>query len=97
MSSLGYNIWWKRYLTLLQIFQFVITIFFNLYWGYSYYQGHQCAGTLTGFYTGIFIIFSFLVLFVQFYAQNYKSGRSEISPRTSPRSPRKPKKDDEKI
>jgi len=82
VSSLGKQVWWKRYLTLLQIFQFVITFTFNCYWGYAYLQGYNCSGTLQGFYFGMFIIFSFLVLFIKFYVDNYKQESKSSSSST---------------
>jgi len=99
ISSFGIQPWWKRYLTLLQIIQFVVTISLNFYWLYAYINQHNCAGTLFGFYFGMSIITSFLGLFIQFYYQNYKSGRNVESPTTSPStspktSPRRPKKDE---
>lgn len=92
VASLGKQVWWKRYLTLLQIFQFVITTSFNSYWLYAYLQGYNCAGDLYGFFFGMFVINSFLFLFIVFYIDNYKQSGNPESPRTPKKTPR-PKKD----
>lgn len=76
VATLGIQPWWKRYLTLLQIFQFIITTTFNLYWGYAYLQGYNPSGTVFGFWFGMFIINSFLVLFINFYMKSYKNPNS---------------------
>jgi len=98
VSCLGYQVWWKRYLTLLQIVQFIITFSLNCYWAYAYYNGYNCAGTLFGFYFGMSIIFSFLLLFLKFYVDNYNSGKNvespSHSPQNSPRSSKRLKKDE---
>lgn len=87
IASLGMQVWWKRYLTLLQIMQFVVTILLNTYWGYAYMQGYNCKGNLFGFWFGMFIIFSFLVLFISFYIENYKTGGQPESPRLDKKPP----------
>jgi fatty acid elongase 3 len=74
VSALGIKPWWRRYLTKLQISQFVIDLAACGY-AYSYYVVHgpdSCHGTVTGAYTGIAILFSYLLLFIKFYYDTYK-------------------------
>lgn len=88
MSALGIRIWWKKYLTKLQIVQFVIDV---VVIGYAYYafiragfDPNVCYGTSTGAIVGIGILFSYLLLFVRFYWQTYsmKSSKSDKQKQT---------------
>jgi len=83
-STLGIPVWWKRYLTQLQIAQFAITVMINNYWGYVQYTGQPCHGTLSSWLFGIFIIGSFFLLFLQFYFDSYTKSSVGDSPRSSP-------------
>jgi fatty acid elongase 3 len=72
MSSLGYEIWWKKYITMLQIIQFVIDITANSI-GFVYHlTGSNCSGSLSSWVFGQSILLSFLVLFIAFFKENYK-------------------------
>lgn len=74
VSALGIKPWWRRYLTKMQISQFVIDLAACGY-AYGYYVRHgagSCHGTVTGAYTGIAILFSYLLLFIKFYYDTYK-------------------------
>mmetsp|Transcript_24149 Transcript_24149/g.46782 ORF Transcript_24149/g.46782 Transcript_24149/m.46782 type:complete len:295 (+) Transcript_24149:206-1090(+) len=85
LAALRIKVWWKKYLTQLQILQFVIDIAACVYasWhepvlsgvGLSKYfpNAAECNGTLLGATTGVGIIFSYLVLFLVFYANTYFS------------------------
>jgi len=74
ISALGMNAWWKKYITLLQIIQFVADLLANFV-GFAYhYTGHNCSGPLWAWWFGQGILFSFLLLFLQFYASSYKRG-----------------------
>jgi fatty acid elongase 3 len=44
--------WWGRYLTSMQIVQFVIDVTTSLPWLYFYYAGIACQGTLRMFWGG---------------------------------------------
>jgi len=94
ISTIGYNPWWKKYLTILQIYQFVSGVFYT-YAFFSYYfndvkftsDGYNASLTFkqgcTGDLGSIIFMFavnnSFLVLFSKWYIDNY----------TTPRAPRK--------
>ncbi|XP_068148341.1 very long chain fatty acid elongase 4 [Drosophila tropicalis] len=72
LSTLGPRIqpylWWKRYLTALQLLQFTIGFF----WGsHALYQ--NCGYTLWILYFGGFYMSSFLFLFGRFYIQSYQT------------------------
>nr|GAT44189.1 GTPase activating protein [Mycena chlorophos] len=78
----GAKIWWKKYLTIMQITQFVIDLFcvyFGTYnhFAFTYYQGvvpavGNCAGSETAALFGCGLLTSYLGLFINFYFQTYK-------------------------
>jgi len=87
ISTVGYNPWWKKYLTILQIYQFVSGVIYT--WAFFAYYFADIRYTSDGFHTSISfrqgctgdlgaIIFmfavnnSFLVLFSKWYMDNYK-------------------------
>jgi len=77
----GAKIWWKKYLTTMQIVQFVIDLFAVYYGTYSYYAANYfphlphlgtCAGTESAAVFGCVLLSSYLLLFINFYIQTYK-------------------------
>ncbi|GJE86124.1 elongation of very long chain fatty acids protein [Phanerochaete sordida] len=79
----GAKIWWKKYLTTMQIVQFVIDLFAVYFATYNYYAANYfpslpnfgtCAGTETAAIFGCGLLSSYLVLFINFYIQTYKKG-----------------------
>jgi len=82
LASLEMSVWWKRYLTKLQIIQFVVTIGINLYWLYGYHH-HQCSGNVWAWSYGMFIVTTFLFLFIRFYQDSYKRGKKAAAGETS--------------
>lgn len=74
ISSLGVkDIWWKKYITTIQIIQFVVTLSINCFWFYAFFFFDEpCVGEIFSFAFGMVVITSFLVLFIQFYRSNYK-------------------------
>ena len=79
LHTLGYNVWWKRYLTLLQIVQFVIGIVVAIP-TYCIAQlaklgffppSMQCHGDTGSQTFGLCVLLSYLVLFIQFYEKRY--------------------------
>ncbi|KIJ21750.1 hypothetical protein PAXINDRAFT_165152 [Paxillus involutus ATCC 200175] len=77
----GARIWWKKYLTSMQITQFVIDLFvvyFGTYQHFAYarfpYFPHiaNCAGTESAALLGCGLLSSYLVLFIKFYIETYK-------------------------
>ncbi|KAL4982203.1 GNS1/SUR4 family-domain-containing protein [Aspergillus falconensis] len=79
-SARGIRIWWKRYITLLQIAQFVIDIGFIYFASYTYFastyfpwapNAGYCMGEEYAAGFGVFIISSYLLLFISFYFTTY--------------------------
>jgi len=78
----GARIWWKKYLTTMQIVQFVIDLFVVYFGTYSYFVATyfsdklptigSCAGTEGAALFGCFLLTSYLGLFINFYIQTYK-------------------------
>lgn len=79
LSSWHIQIWWKRYLTLFQIIQFVIDLSVCIYCTWHLGQTPEvCHGTQLAAYSGIGIIGSYFFLFLKFYARSYgKKTKSE--------------------
>eukprot|EP01118_Nematostelium_gracile_P018555 TRINITY_DN826_c0_g1_i4.p1 TRINITY_DN826_c0_g1~~TRINITY_DN826_c0_g1_i4.p1 ORF type:complete len:187 (+),score=15.11 TRINITY_DN826_c0_g1_i4:109-669(+) len=68
-SSLGIEIWWKKYITQIQIIQFISS--FILSFPYIYYSySMECEGW-SAFMFSLFVNSSFLFLFVQFFKSTY--------------------------
>jgi len=71
------QIWWKRYITQMQIAQFITVNI--VHWsaiGAAYIRG-DCIGYNTiGNYLGVFIINSYLLLFIKLYMDTYKYKRT---------------------
>lgn len=71
LSEHGIQVWWKRYITKVQIVQFVVDITAHFIW--LYYKGScNCSGEMWVYYFGQFVIGSFLLLFIKFYYDSYK-------------------------
>ncbi|OAX42967.1 GNS1/SUR4 membrane protein [Rhizopogon vinicolor AM-OR11-026] len=77
----GAKIWWKKYLTSMQIIQFIIDIFIVYFGTYQHYAAthyphlphwSNCAGTETAALFGCGLLTSYLGLFINFYVQTYK-------------------------
>jgi fatty acid elongase 3 len=95
LASCGIRVWWKKYLTTMQIVQFILdliviyfctyTYFAAAYWPYLPNMG-TCAGTETAAFWGAFLISSYLVLFIKFYRDTYikqKRGRDAVKAKKS--------------
>jgi len=80
-SARGIRIWWKKYITMLQIIQFVIDLGFVYFASYTYFSARYfawlptagiCAGEEFAAFAGMGILSSYLVLFIGFYISTYK-------------------------
>ncbi|KAF0322458.1 fatty acid elongase [Colletotrichum asianum] len=81
-AARGVKVWWKKWITKLQIMQFVLDlgfIYFVCYdhWADVYYPWlphiARCEGEITAAVTGCVVITSYLLLFVAFYINTYRS------------------------
>ena len=84
-TASGAKIWWKQYLTTMQIIQFVIDLFVIYACTYSYYaftytafmpNFGDCAGTESAAAFGCAILTSYLFLFINFYRITYNKKKA---------------------
>ncbi|KAK5683346.1 Fatty acyl-CoA elongase/Polyunsaturated fatty acid specific elongation enzyme [Elasticomyces elasticus] len=89
-SARGIRIWWKKYITMLQIIQFVIDLGFIYFASYTYFSASYfpwlptagvCAGEEFAAFAGMAIITSYLVLFIGFYISTYKKPAKNLKGR----------------
>lgn len=82
LSARGIRVWWKRYITIIQILQFVIDLFVVYFALYQYYVHRympwlphygNCYGVEWAAWTGCGILSSYLFLFISFYIASYKA------------------------
>ncbi|MCJ1420040.1 hypothetical protein MMC32_006396 [Xylographa parallela] len=80
-SARGIRIWWKEWITRLQIAQFIIDLGFVYFATYTYFtstyfqwmpNAGKCAGEEFAAVAGCCILSSYLVLFISFYIATYK-------------------------
>jgi fatty acid elongase 3 len=98
-SARGVRIWWKEWVTRLQIIQFIIDLGFVYFASYTYFTstyfswmpnaGH-CAGEEFAAFAGIGIISSYLVLFISFYLATYKKGDKKTTRKSLRRTSQAP-------
>jgi len=77
MSSLGYDIWWKKYITIIQIIQFILDLLSGIIGFIYFYNGYQCSGDIRVWIFGQCVIASFLILFIAFYKENYRAKKMD--------------------
>jgi len=75
----GKRIWWKKYLTTMQITQFVVDLLAVYFGTYSRYASRMnlpsigdCAGTESAALLGCGVLTSYLLLFIKFYIDTYR-------------------------
>lgn len=96
LYALGYRPWWKKFLTLFQITQFVVSLI-CCWWAiyYRYIGGEKCSGSDFAASFGVSILTSYLWLFIVLYRTNYKisdnatTKRNLINGRAQEKNPRK--------
>jgi len=93
ISSLGYSAWWKKYITSMQIVQFVVDLSANSIGFFYHWQTNwtRCSGSPQAWVFGQAVLLSFLILFIAFYKQTYKSENLEKTSKLSPESNSIPK------
>ena len=86
-SARGIRIWWKEWITRLQIIQFVIDLGFVYFASYTYFTSTyfthvpnmgKCAGEEFAAFAGMGILSSYLLLFISFYAATYKKEGQDL-------------------
>jgi hypothetical protein len=89
-AARGVRIWWKKYITMLQILQFVIDLGFVYFASYTYFtstyfswmpNAGKCAGEEFAAFAGMGILSSYLLLFISFYFATYKKTGKQGRPR----------------
>jgi len=89
-SARGVRIWWKKYITILQIIQFVIDLGFVYFASYTYFSNNYfpwapnmgtCAGEEFAAFAGMAILSSYLLLFISFYFATYRKQTIQGRPR----------------
>jgi len=73
ISSLGISVWWKKYITMLQIVQFVGDLVLNSM-ALMYFSNKEwtCSGSKPTWLFGQAVLLSFLVLFILFFKSTYE-------------------------
>ncbi|KAK1546996.1 GNS1/SUR4 family protein [Colletotrichum paranaense] len=96
-TARGVKVWWKQWITVLQITQFVLDLGF-VYFGFydvfadTYFKEilphvGRCGGEFYSAVTGGAILTSYLILFIMFYISTYKKGgRSKAAAPASKKS-----------
>ena len=94
-AARGVKIWWKQYITRLQILQFIIDLGFVYFASYTYFTSTyfqwmpnkgKCAGEEFAAFAGMGILSSYLLLFISFYLATYRKGSSGKGGKGRPRS-----------
>ncbi|KAK5462418.1 Fatty acyl-CoA elongase/Polyunsaturated fatty acid specific elongation enzyme [Exophiala xenobiotica] len=89
-AARGVRIWWKKYITMLQIIQFVIDLVFVYFASYTYFTNSYfpsmpnygtCAGEEFAAFAGMGILSSYLLLFISFYFATYRKQSATGRPR----------------
>ncbi|KYQ93516.1 long chain fatty acid elongase [Tieghemostelium lacteum] len=83
-TEMGNNPWWKKYITTVQIIQFVFDMTFHVFWHYYNLNG-GCSGNIPSTLFSDFVILSFLGLFIDFYLKSY-SRKSSSAPTNKPKT-----------
>jgi hypothetical protein len=92
LHALGIDVWWKKYLTMLQIVQFVVGLIGCLggllprtLFDLGVTSLPRCHGEYEGAFFGIAVLATYLYLFIELYQKSYsKGGKGKTSkPRSS--------------
>ncbi|KAJ9083545.1 Fatty acyl-CoA elongase/Polyunsaturated fatty acid specific elongation enzyme [Entomophthora muscae] len=81
LATFGGKIWWKKLVTISQIGQFVLDLIVVYFCTYTFYAFNHfpylpnmgsCAGSVASAHFGIFLLTSYLMLFVDFFIKTYR-------------------------
>ncbi|KAL7312275.1 Fatty acyl-CoA elongase/Polyunsaturated fatty acid specific elongation enzyme, variant 2 [Mucor circinelloides] len=98
-TASGAKIWWKQYLTTMQIIQFVIDLVVIYTCTYSYYaytytsfmpNFGDCAGTESAAAFGCAILTSYLFLFINFYRITYNKKKAAAAAKKAANGKKEP-------
>lgn len=73
MASMGHKVWWKKYITMAQIVQFIIDLTSTWPYPFLYFSNAGCSGSMRAWLFGQAVGFSFFKLFTDFYTRSYNS------------------------
>ncbi|KAL9052428.1 MAG: hypothetical protein Q9162_005397 [Coniocarpon cinnabarinum] len=91
-AARGIRIWWKQYITIMQIVQFVVDLGFVYFASYTYFTSTyfpympnmgRCAGEEFAAFAGMGILSSYLLLFISFYLATYKKPQKKSRSRAT--------------
>jgi len=78
LSTLGYRVWWKKWVTILQIGQFFFDMLTNWPLLYTeYFNTYNCTSNVWAIWFGQFIGLSFVILFGRLYWRLYPDSKAQ--------------------
>eukprot|EP01102_Stenamoeba_stenopodia_P012324 TRINITY_DN3873_c0_g1_i2.p2 TRINITY_DN3873_c0_g1~~TRINITY_DN3873_c0_g1_i2.p2 ORF type:complete len:299 (-),score=72.12 TRINITY_DN3873_c0_g1_i2:1834-2688(-) len=81
-TAVGKTVWWKKYLTMMQMVQFCINTFVLWLWVFVHYF-YGCSGTYFSWLLTCFANVTFWLLFFKFYSKTYTARTSSSSTTTT--------------
>lgn len=69
--------WWRKYITTIQIVQFMLDCGTSVFFGYFWYVGTPCHGTIEAWVAANAIGISFFFLFLNFYVKQYTADKRD--------------------
>jgi len=76
--SLNKDVWWKKYITTMQIVQFILDLSLGLPFYYNkLVLNKNCMGEVSVLATSNLVLTSFLILFINFFQHAYKKGATK--------------------
>lgn len=73
LATVGVRSWWKKYLTALQITQFVIDVVVCYTASFYFFYSNSCNGTAFTALFGSGLLTFYLFLFIKFWMDNYSA------------------------
>lgn len=76
MAAMGHKVWWKKYITMAQIVQFIIDLTSTWPYPFLYFSTTGCSGSMRAWLFGQAVGFSFFKLFSDFYVKSYSKAKN---------------------